>query len=91
METLFAGLFRKNNDRWFMERETVSLAFETGLSQVGMGSVHAIHPQGFANDPFYCDTHTDQLDAGAYTNQNNTHTHTHTHNRPRGTTRSPSP
>lgn len=60
LDTLLDGL----QGRWFMERETVSLAFETGLSRVDMGSVHVVRPQGFAAEPFFCDSHTDELDPG---------------------------
>ena len=30
--------------------ETVSLSLETGLSQVSMGFVHVVRPQGFQGD-----------------------------------------
>jgi hypothetical protein len=57
------GLFERVQGRWFSQRQTVSVAFESGPSEVSMGSVHVVHAQGI-DDPFFCDTHTDQLKAG---------------------------
>jgi hypothetical protein len=78
LDTLLDGL----QGRWFMERETVSLAFEAGLSRVDMGSVHVVRPQGFAAEPFFCDSHTDELDPGTLLAAR---TRTHTHHRTRTT------
>jgi hypothetical protein len=60
------GLFERVQGRWFSQRQTVSVAFESGPSVVSMGSVHVVHAQGI-DDPFFCDTHTDQLKAGEMT------------------------
>ena len=57
------GLFDRIQDKWFSQRQTVSVAFESGPSQVLMGSVHTVLAQGI-DEPYFCDTHTDELKAG---------------------------
>jgi hypothetical protein len=57
------GLFDRIEGRWFSQRQTVSVAFESGPSEVSMGSVHTVRAQGIA-DPYFCDIHTDELQAG---------------------------
>jgi hypothetical protein len=57
------ALFERVQGRWFSQRQTVSVAFESGPSEVSMGSVHTVHAQG-TDDPYFCDTHTDELKTG---------------------------
>jgi hypothetical protein len=57
------ALFERIEGRWFSQRQTVSVAFESGPSEVSMGSVHMVHAQGIS-DPYFCDSHTDELKAG---------------------------
>lgn len=57
-------LFQRWKGGWFTQRQTVSLAFETALSQATFGSVHVVRGQGVA-EPFFCDDHTDELEGGS--------------------------
>ncbi|ELR16382.1 uncharacterized protein ACA1_047520 [Acanthamoeba castellanii str. Neff] len=54
------ALLENIQGRWFSQRQTVSVAFESGPSEVSMGSVHTVLAQG-TDDPYFCDTHTDEL------------------------------
>ncbi|ELR16378.1 FGGAP repeat domain containing protein [Acanthamoeba castellanii str. Neff] len=60
------ALLENIQGRWFSQRQTVSVAFESGPSEVSMGSVHTVLAQG-TNDPYFCDSHTDELKAGVMT------------------------
>jgi hypothetical protein len=55
-------LFKRWQGRWFSQRQTVSLMFESAMSKATFGSIHVMRQQGLDGEPQYCDTHFDILE-----------------------------